>query len=58
MTNYSGNIVRDATMRGQFLTLIVNELHSLTTDMADVMHACNFDQILTFHDAISSVNAA
>jgi hypothetical protein len=42
MTNYSGNIIRDATMRGPLLTFVVNELHSLTTDMADVIHNCNF----------------
>jgi hypothetical protein len=42
MMDYSGNIIRDAAVRGQALTLIVNELQSLTTDLADMMHVCNF----------------
>jgi hypothetical protein len=36
MTDYSGNIVRDAAVRGQVPTLIVNELQLLTTDLADI----------------------
>jgi hypothetical protein len=40
--DYSGNIVRDAAVRGQVPTLIVNELQSLTTDLAGMMHDCNF----------------
>jgi hypothetical protein len=46
MMDYSGNIVRDAAVRGQVPTLIVNELQSLTTDFADMMHDCNFHQVL------------
>ncbi len=38
MTNYSGNIFRDAAVRGQVPTLIVNELQLLTTDLSDMMH--------------------
>jgi hypothetical protein len=41
MMDYFGNIVRDAAIRGRVLTLIVNELQSLTTDMADMTHDCN-----------------
>jgi hypothetical protein len=49
MMDYSGNIVCDTAMRGQVPTLIVNELQLLTTDMADMMHDCNFHQVLTSH---------
>ncbi len=56
--NYSGNTVRDAAMRGQVPTLIANELQSLTTDLADMTHDCNFHQVLTSHVIISSVNAS
>ncbi len=58
MIDYSGNIVRDATVRRQVPTLIVNELQSLTTDMADMKHDCNFHQVLTSHVVISSVVAS
>jgi hypothetical protein len=58
MTNYSGNIVCDATVRRPFLTLIVNEIHSLTTDMADAMHNCNFHQVLMSCIFISSVDTS
>ncbi len=42
MMDYSSKIVCDAAVRGQVPTLIVNELHLLTTDMADMTHDCNF----------------
>ncbi len=57
MMDYSGNIVRDAAVRGQ-VPLIINELQSLTTDMVDMMHDCNFHQVLTSHIVISSINAS
>ncbi len=44
-TDYSGNIICDAAMRGKIATLIINELHLLTTVMADMMHDCNFHQV-------------
>ncbi len=56
MMDYSGNIVRDAAMRGP--KLFLNELQSLTTDLADLMHDCNFHQVLTSHVVVSSVNAS
>jgi hypothetical protein len=56
MMDYSGNIVRDAAMRGS--KLILNELQSLTTDLADLMHDCNFHQVLTAHVFVSSVDAS
>ncbi len=58
MMDYSSNIVRDAAMRLQVPTLIINELQSLTTDLADMMHDCNFHQVLTSHVIVSSVNAS
>jgi hypothetical protein len=58
MMDYSGNIICDAAMRGQVSTLIINELQSLTTDLADMMHDCNFHQVLTSHVVVSSVNAS
>ncbi len=56
--DYSGNIVRDAAVRRQVPTLIVNELQLLTTDLADMTHDCNFHQVLTSHVIVSSVNAS
>ncbi len=56
MMDYSGNIVRDAAVRGP--QLIVNELQSLTTYLADLMHDCNFHQVLTAHVVVSSVNSS
>jgi hypothetical protein len=58
MMDYSGNIICDAAVRGQVPTLIVNELQMLTTDMADMMHDCNFHQVLTSHVVVSSINAS
>jgi hypothetical protein len=56
MMDYSGNIVRDAAVRGP--QLILNEFQSLTTDLADLMHDCNFHQVLTAHVVMSSVNSS
>ncbi len=56
MTDYSGNIVHDAAMRGP--KLILNELQSLTTDLADLTHDCNFHQVLTAHVVVSSVDSS
>ncbi len=58
MMDYSGNIICDAAVRGQVPTLIVNELQLLTTYMADMMHDCNFHQVLTTHVVVSSVDAS
>ncbi len=58
MTDYSGNIICDVAMRGRIVTLIINELHLLTTDMTDMMHDCNFHQVLTSHIILSSINAS
>jgi hypothetical protein len=54
MMGYSGNIVRDAVVRGQ--NLILNELQSLTTDLDDLPHDCKFHQLLTAHVIVSIVD--
>ncbi len=56
ITDYSGNIVRDAAMRGP--QLILNELQSSTTDLADLTHDCNFHQVLTANIVVSSVDSS
>jgi hypothetical protein len=56
MMDYSGNIIRDAAVRGP--NLILYELQSLTTDLADLMHDCNFHQVLTAHVVLSSINSS
>ncbi len=56
MMDYFSNIVRDAAMRGP--QLILNELQSLTTDLADLTHGCNFHQVLTAHVVVSSVDSS
>jgi hypothetical protein len=56
MMDYSGNIICDAAMRGP--KLILNELQSLTTDLADLTHDCNFHQVLTAHVVVSSVDSS
>jgi hypothetical protein len=56
MMDYSGNIVCDAAVRGP--NLILYELHSLTTDLADLTHDCNFHQVLTAHAVVSSINSS
>jgi hypothetical protein len=56
MMDYSSNILRDAAVRGP--QLILNELQSLTTDLADLTHDCNFHQVLTSHVIVSSIDAS
>jgi hypothetical protein len=56
MMDFSGNIVRDAAVRGP--KLILNELQTLTTDLADLTHDCNFHQVLTSHVIVSSVGTS
>ncbi len=56
MMDYSGNIVRDAAVRGP--NLIFYELQSSTTDLTDLTHDCNFHKILTAHVVVSSVDSS
>jgi hypothetical protein len=58
MTDYSGNIVCDAAVKRKIPAFIVNELQLLTTDIAGVMHDCNFHQVLTSHIIVSSIKAS
>ncbi len=58
MMDYSSNIICDAAMRGQVPTLIVNDLQSLITALADMMHDYNFHQVLTSCLIVSSINAS
>ncbi len=54
MIDYSGAIVYDAAVRGP--DLVINALHSLTTDLANITHDCNFIQVLLSHINISSMD--
>jgi hypothetical protein len=54
MTDISGTIVRDAAMRGP--NLVINELSSYAIDSSDIMHNCNFHQILELHVTVSSID--
>ncbi len=56
MMDYSGNIVHDAAVTEP--KLILNELQSLTTDLDDLTHDCNFHQVSTSHVIVSSINAS
>jgi hypothetical protein len=56
MTNYSGELFRDNAVRGPHL--VINELHSMTVDAADVTHDCNFHQVLDSYVVISSIDTS
>jgi hypothetical protein len=56
MTDHSGAIVHDAAVRGP--NLVINVIHSLTTDLADILHDCNFHQVLLSHVHISSMDTS
>jgi hypothetical protein len=56
MTDHSGAIVRDAAVRRP--DPVVSALHSLTTDLANKLHDCNFHQVLLSHVHISSLNTS
>jgi len=58
MTNYFGNIVRCATVRGHVGILAINSLSSLTTDLVDITDDENFHQVLTSKVMISSVETS
>jgi len=55
MTDYSGNVVRCAAVRGHVGTLAINSLSSLSSDLVDVTDDENFHQVLTSKVMISSV---
>ena len=54
MLDYSSDIVHNAAVRGPHL--VINALHSLMTDTADITHDCNFHQTLQSHITISSMD--
>jgi len=54
MTDYSGNVVRCAAVRGHVSILAINPLSSLTTDLVNVTDDENFHQVLTSKVMISS----
>ena len=56
MTNYSGDIARNVTVRRP--SLVINELHSLTVDAVDITHDSNFHQVLESNVVISSMGAS
>jgi len=58
MTNYSGNVVSCAAMRGHVGILATNSLSSLTTDLVDVTDDKIFHQVLTSKVMISSVETS
>jgi hypothetical protein len=58
MTDYSGNIVSCAAVRGHIGILTINSLSSLTTDLVDITDDGNFHQVLTSKVMISSVETS
>ena len=58
MTDYSGNVVNCAAVRGRVGILAINSLSSLTTDLVDVTDDKNFHQVLTSKVMISSVETS
>ncbi len=56
MMDYSGDIVCDVVVREP--KSILYELQSLTTDLADLTHDCNFHQVLTAHVVVSSIDSS
>jgi hypothetical protein len=54
--DHFGAILCDAAVRGP--DLVINALHSLTTDLADILHDCNFHQVLLSHVNISSMDTS
>ncbi len=58
MTNYSGNIVGCAAMRGHVSIFSINLLSSLTTDLADITDVENLYQNLTSRVQILSIESS
>jgi len=58
MTDYSGNVVRCAAVRGHVGILAINLLSSLSSDLVDVTDDENFHQVLTSKVTISSVETS
>jgi len=58
MTNYSGNVVRCAAVRGHVGIYAISLLSSLSSDLVDVTDDENFHQVLTSKVKISSVETS
>ena len=58
MTDYSGNVVPCAAVRGHVGILAINLLSSLSSDLVDVTDDENFHQVLTSKVMISSVDTS
>ena len=59
MTDYSGNVVRCAAVRGRHVGILaINSLSSLSSDLVDVTDDENFHQVLTSKVMISSVETS
>ena len=58
MTDYSGNVVRCAAVRGRVGILAINSLSSLSSDLVDVTDDENFHHVLTSKVMISSVDTS
>ena len=58
ITDYSGNILSCAAVRGHVDILAINLLSSLTTDLVDVTDDNNFYQVLTSKVMILSVQSS
>jgi len=53
MTDYSGNVVRCAAVRGHVGILAINLLSSLSSDLVDVTDDKNFHQVLTVNTSLN-----
>jgi hypothetical protein len=58
MTDYSGNAVHCAAVRGHVGILVINLLSSLSSDLVEVTDDENFHQVLTSKVMISSVETS
>jgi hypothetical protein len=58
MTDYSGNVVCCAAVRGHVGNLAINSLSSLSSDLVDVTDDENFHQVLTSKVMILSVDTS
>jgi len=58
MTDYSGNVVRCAAVRGHVGIFAINSLSSLPPDLVDVTDDKNFHQVLTSKVMILSVDTS
>ena len=58
MTDYSGDIVSNAAMRGHVDSLVINPLSSLSSDITDITNDNNFYWVLNSHIQISNMETS